>query len=685
MKKQTWLLGVFMVLFLGAQMVPADDDLIERHKKWLEEEVVYIITPVEEEVFKILKSERERDLFIEAFWQQRDPTPGTEENEFKKEHYRRINYANHFHGRSQPKPGWKTDRGRIYIILGEPNDIVRYEGQSQVYATEVWFYQGLTDKGLPPGFYVVFFQEGGVGEYRLYSPLRHGPMGLMTSYWGDPMDYQAAYEQLREFAPELADVSLSLIPGERDITMGRPNMSSDLLIQKVETTPLREIKERYARKFLEYKDIVEVEYSTNYMDSDSLVKLIRDPSGIYFVHYAVEPERLSVNQYESKYYTTLKLNGTVADRNGQIIHQFEKDYSMEFDEEQLRQISHMPASIRDMFPLIPGEFKISVLLKNEVSKEFTSLERDILVPGESDGLQMTSILLGYRAERESPGENRLRPFQVGPYRLHVQPNRTFVLQDNLAVCYQVHGLSPDLRRQGIIRYDFVKNDEVSRTLTRNIGDYPDIPNFVEEFPLKDFYPAHYRLRVTLLSGDDEIIAGEEEFDLTHSEAIVRPWIYSKILSGTSDPAYAYVLGNQLFSAGKYEEARGQFERAYRISPDTMAFALGMARVDMALGKYDTIESFLLPWVDKPEPPPYEVFFTLGKAYQNLGDLEKAADIFDKAVTHHGLNTTILNTLGECYFQLGRHDEALVVWERSLEINKEQPQIRKYIEAIKEKK
>ena len=69
----------------------------------------------------------------------------------------------------------------------------------------------------------------------------------------------------------------------------------------------------------------------------------------------------------------------------------------------------------------------------------------------------------------------------------------------------------------------------------------------------------------------------------------------------------------------------------------------------------------------------------------LGELEKAVDVFDKAITHHGLNTTILNTLGECYFQLGRLDEALVVWERSLEINKEQPQIQEYVEAIKEKK
>ena len=106
-----------------------------QYKKWLEEDVVYIIVPLEKDVFLKLQTDRERDLFIEAFWKQRDPTPGMANNEFKTEHYRRINYANRYLGRSAPLPGWRTDRGRIYIILGEPNDIQRFEGKSGVYPT----------------------------------------------------------------------------------------------------------------------------------------------------------------------------------------------------------------------------------------------------------------------------------------------------------------------------------------------------------------------------------------------------------------------------------------------------------------------------------------------------------------------------------------------------------------------
>jgi len=121
-------LAVLVLPVLTADKTP----LPEGYKKWLDEEVVYIISSLEREVFLKLRSDRERDLFIEAFWKHRDPTPNSTDNEFKTEHYRRINYANHFLGREAPKPGWMTARGRIYIILGEPNDIQRLQGQQGV-------------------------------------------------------------------------------------------------------------------------------------------------------------------------------------------------------------------------------------------------------------------------------------------------------------------------------------------------------------------------------------------------------------------------------------------------------------------------------------------------------------------------------------------------------------------------
>jgi len=638
-------------------------DLSKHHNKWLEEEVVYIIAPVEKEVFLKLKTDRERDMFIKAFWKHRDPTLSTPENEFKTAHYRRINYANQFFGRALPIEGWKTDRGRIYIILGAPNDIESFEGKTQVYPTTVWFYQGLTDKGLPPGFNLVFYQEGGLGEYELYSPLGDGPQALLTSYLGDPMDYMAAYSRLREFEPELSGYAMTLIPGERSDAIGRPSMSSDILLNRVESTPVREIEDRYARKFLEYKDLVEVEYTANYMDCDSLVKVLKDSSGIYFVHYAIEPERLSINQYQDKFYTTLKLNGTVSTIEGKTVYQFDKTISLEFEEEQMKQVSSRPLSIRDMFPLIPGKFRLSVLVKNEISKEFTSLERTLLIPGEEDRIQMTSLLLGYRMNRNIPANNRLRPFQAGSYQMYFQANRVFLRKDDIVLAYQIHGLSLEEKEKAVIKYNFFRDGEDFFSLNRKISEYRNIPDFVEKFSLKNFPPAHYRVRVSLIVDSQEKLFESDEFDVTYMESIARPWIYNKLLSETKNPVYSFILGSQLFNTGQIEAAEANMKKK----------------------NYDEVPAVLLPFVNLEEPPKFEIFFILGRAYQYRGELAQAIEIFEKAMNHHGLNTNCLNAIGECYFQLGEMSEALTAWMKSLEINGDQPKIKKSVEALKEKK
>jgi GWxTD domain-containing protein len=96
-------------------------ELSKTYRKWLDEDVRWIITDQERSAFMQLSNDEERDQFIEAFWQRRDPTPDTEENEYKEEHYRRIAYANEHYAAGIP--GWKTDRGHMYIVFGPPDEI----------------------------------------------------------------------------------------------------------------------------------------------------------------------------------------------------------------------------------------------------------------------------------------------------------------------------------------------------------------------------------------------------------------------------------------------------------------------------------------------------------------------------------------------------------------------------------
>ena len=152
------LLGI-MVLAPLASADERVDRLPEEHKAWLEREVVYIIAKREREVFLMVESVEERNRFIEAFWRKRDPNPATLDNEYKIEHYRRIDYANTYLGRETFREGWRTDRGRYYILLGEPREIQRFDGYGQVVSSHLWFYQGDLRMGTPAFFYLLFFKK----------------------------------------------------------------------------------------------------------------------------------------------------------------------------------------------------------------------------------------------------------------------------------------------------------------------------------------------------------------------------------------------------------------------------------------------------------------------------------------------------------------------------------------------
>ena len=127
-----------------------DEEVQDYFRKWLNEDVAYIITDEERDVFGNLTSPEEKERFIEQFWLRRDPDTSTRENEYKIEHYRRIAYSNEWFGSGEA--GWKTDRGRIYIILGPPTEVTRYQGGqyerpmeegggiTTTYPFEKWFY-----------------------------------------------------------------------------------------------------------------------------------------------------------------------------------------------------------------------------------------------------------------------------------------------------------------------------------------------------------------------------------------------------------------------------------------------------------------------------------------------------------------------------------------------------------------
>jgi GWxTD domain-containing protein len=676
------LLALFLVLhsliLLAKNKSP--EDLPEIYKKWLEEEVVYIITKTEKEVFLKLETDRERDMFMEAFWKQRDPTPGTPENEYKREHYRRFNYANqHF------RPGgWRADMGRVYIILGPPRNIHRHTSYTKVYPMEIWFYQQAPRGGLPPNFNIVFFDKRGAGEYVLYSPRNDGPQSLLIGFQGHPLDYFEAYEILNEYNSFLAQVSITLIPGE-DTTPTQPSMVSDLLLQKIDRVPKLEVEDIYAEKFLKFKDMVEVEYSTNYIGNDNLVQVITDDSRTSFVSYYIGLKRLSVNQYEDKYYADIEINGMVMSHSGEVVYQFEKNYPLRMNQEQFERIKGSSFAVYDTFPLVPGDYKFTLLMKNRASKEFTSFERDLSIVQETQELFMTPLLLAYDLKPQNASSS-LIPFRIREGQLICNPGNAFTKNDILYVFFQLYGLNDNLRERGKIVFTFYKvyaGGEEFLSVTKRIADLADEGgNILVDFDLRDFPTSDYKLVVTISDQNDQhLLEDSRFFSVSPKKLIARPQIFSKVVSTANEALVPYITGMQHLNKGDVQEGSRLLELAYHRNPTVIDFAIGLSRAYLLTKQHGKIEAVLSPFLEG-ENPEFEVLFLLAESKKNLSEFDEAIRLYRDIIVKFGLRINILNSLGYCYYQAGNEAEARAAWEKSMEINPEQPEIKKMLDSLK---
>jgi GWxTD domain-containing protein len=666
--------------------------LPERYKLWLDEEVVYIIAKRERDVFVQLQTDRERDIFIEAFWKHRDPSPGTPRNEFEEEHRRRLAYANSFYGRSSPLPGWRTDRGRIYIILGPPRNIEQYDSVNGVYPTEIWFYLGDPALGLPTAFNIIFFKKEGSGDYILYSPTEHGPQSLIAASMGGYRDVtrenaamtneQAAYKELQKLEPNLARQTLSLIPGEA-AQPGYETLASVRLMATVYSSPQKKVEVDYADAILKYKDFVEVDYTANYISSDVLVQVIRDGTGAGFVHYSIEPARITTEEIGGRYEARFQMTGRVSDAAGKTVYQYDKDFPLSLTADELEDIKAQSLSIQDAFPLVPGTYTFDVLLKNTLSKEFTGAGATVVVPGPSGPPGLGPLLLAYAAEMTKADPRERVPFRVGGVQILCQTRKTFSAADVLVVFYQPLGITEGLRGSGTLRTTFYREDEEFLARSSRLADAPP-EGVVEKQALKDFPPGYYQVRVALLDGaGKELALAKENFEVSLAAAIPRPRVMSKVVSGAGTADDLFTTGVQLMNKGDLEAARTRLGAARAQAPQRPDYAVAYAQALFRLKDYGRVKEVLLPWAG-PEAPAPEVPALLGQACHALGQFEEAAAFYAAYLVRFGANVDILNFLGTCHFQLGDTDEALKAWTKSLEVSPDQPKIKALVDSLKRK-
>ena len=679
---------LFLVIagsLLSAQQKVKEKDLIQRYQDWLKQ-TQYIIHAEEKEVFLQLTSDRERDIFIVTFWKQRDPTPGTPQNEYKDEHIRRFQYASKWFSKGSSKPGWMTDRGRIYIILGEPVSKDRYPSNISLYPCEVWSYYGDVSLGLPNHFSLVFFQRQGVGEYQLYDPVSDGPSALLLQGRNmDPFNYEALYNEIREVAPALALVSLSLIPGEFNYGF-QPSPRNAIILADILNSPKEMVNPAYSTHFLDLRGVVSTEYLTNFVENATDIAFIRDPlTGLNFLHFSIAPSTVSIDYYEPNDQFFCNYTVNVSLKNGDdMVFQYDRQFPFYFSPDDLDRVRANGIALEDSFPVVAGQYGFNILLTNSVGKEFTVHERTIIVPEIPEVPAINGPFLGYGFHDSDV--NQHMPFKTIDKKLLYDPKKTFSRHENIAVLFNLVNMRENLWRGGEVKI-FInglgENNTVEKTYTLRLENYPfkEILSVDFTIPVQDLTPDYYELKMSFLDEEGTLVDEKKvEFAVSLAEAVSHPIARMKPFSLQNQFLFYYMLAEQYKKLKKTDKAEESFVKAYSLNKSYLQGVREYAFFVLQNEKFEEALE-LVENLKQNENLLFDYYLIKGQAHTGMGLYMQAIESLEQGNRMYNSDTRLLNSLGFCYYKTAQKSKALDVLKASIRVNPEQEDVKKLMAEI----
>lgn len=675
---------IFALTLALALPAPAQDalPLSDEHRKWLEQEVLYIISDREKDAFERLQSEAERQAFIEAFWRRRDPEPLTPENEYRREHYERIAYANSRLGGETAMPGWMTDRGRIWIQLGEPDEREAFASVPGLYPAELWFYLQ-RDEYLLPALYILFFQEHHAGPYVQFNHLIHEPQDLMPAQSYSEEARNEAFVTLQEISPQLAHSTITM-RADRGITAGLAlpdiaQLQTQTLLQDIHRAPHRLLDTAWTVGAETGRGLVESEYLFNFVPSAGVARVFPGPASgapSWFVHYAIEiePQHFTLAREEdgNEYFTRFDIQGEVTTEEGEIVHDFATAPFLRLGERELQEVGARPFAWRGMFPLIPGNHRLRVIVKNEARTEYTVFEDELPVPDENAPSFLSRPVLLHGL----PTEDR------GAYGVWA-PGGSQILPDGRGVSTLGAPLSAVAAAAG---HDRVRFRVTPWTTTEDgrapapvaEGEVPVEEGLARWSPTTDSW-ASGRYVLTVAAAGAERSA---DFDLTARAAVARPWGLTDSFDAEAPGALPAALAEQWLRVGEEERARARFRTALAAEPNLLRARLVLGRYALDDARPQEAVRLLEPALAQaPENVP--ILRALGDAHRESGNPSRAAALYERSLALQTPDATLLNALGWSLAAGGQSARAIGYLERSLALDPEQPEIRRLLAALRE--
>jgi len=381
-------------------------ELTKQYKKWLDEDVVWIISDEERAAFKQLSNDEERDQFIEAFWQRRDPTPDTEENEYKEEHYQRIAYANeHF---AAGIPGWKSDRGRIYIMYGKADEVESHPsggtyqrpmeeggGETSTFPFEQWRYRYL--EGIGQEVIIEFVDTCMCGDYHMTMDRSEKDALLYTPNAGLTMWEQMG---MASKASRFSGGGLERL-GTGPLSSSQSTKQFDRLEQfaKLQAPP--------PVKFKDLEEIVNTKMIVNLMPFDVRADFVKVTSDTVLVPVTVQMKNRDITfvNKDGVQRGTVNIFGRVTTLTGRVVQTFEDTVQVDIPAELLPRTAENSSVYWKALPLRPGRYKFDVAVKDVNGDRKGSWSRGVVVPDFSDDKLATSTLIVADQMESVPSKN----------------------------------------------------------------------------------------------------------------------------------------------------------------------------------------------------------------------------------------------------------------------------------------
>lgn len=665
------LLIIFTTVICLCTAVAAKDAtkaLPPHYRDWLQKDVVYIITNQERDSFLQLTSDDARDQFIQRFWEIRNPTPGAPDNPFKVEHYRRLEYASQYFGHASHTDGWRTDMGRVYITLGEPQQRQKLLGLQKVTPMEIWFYSN-ANPALPPFFYVVFYQPDSASEFKLYSPYSDGPEKLITAMVG-PTRQNALKILSQDAGSDVARVTLSLIPDEPvDSDGGRISLQSDVMlatIRNLANNPISQTELANRRRLLE--DVTHrVVLGEDYLDVVTMP--LRDAAGNTNLHYVLRfkrPEDFSVGQSDKGYYYSILESSKVLSSDGKLVLTDEKKISRALSPEQFERMKGKIFGYEGWLPLPPGKYKLQFQLTNVVSNTAFRRDLDVVVPDpQAGGLQVSNIVPFAEAVMAAPEDRDLLAFTGAGVKFIPMVGQELQLTQGrpLRFFYQVWMPSAsEAPRQGKkLEVDYVYGTMGARDNKTLHDEIPleqlDSSGSIvngKQIPTDELPPGHYRLVMTIRDPEtQEKVYGGLNFGVYPSAAAPPAWDISddKITESINSGITDYQRASCYVAMGDNIHAIQWLQNAFQKNPKDERFRSRLVELYFARQQYDKIAD-LYAKAGISDSTDEQTIARIAESFDKKGDLRKAVTVMESGTALRPASGPLLLGLAEYYRKTG---------------------------------